>query len=266
MSEQPLITQETFQETPYYDQSWEIVGAPPSEQLFTPMEVAVVGRQDVMLDPMFRDYGGRFQAEAQKRWHLPAELAAMQQSESEAQKEQEVDTRVSIEASEIEQMRAQAHAEGLELGRTQEQARQDEHLAIINERLQAVVQAAQSQIAESLLSMERAAVSLALSISKKIVGHAVEVNPEYIVPIVQEALKSAKGATVQRVRVSPQDFEFFQVVGIGAELKGSDSTWSFEPDPAVQSGCVIDSSAGEIDYQLDKAWERIQDSVVKVIR
>lgn len=266
MSDHAFITQETFQETPYYDQTWEIVGAPPQELVFTPMEVKVVGDAHVALDPMFRDYGGRVTSDAPSRWHLPPELAAAQSKELEAKKESIVDTRVQVEPAELEQMKAQAHAEGLEKGRSEEHARQQELLASVGGRLQTILESTQAQMEQSIAGLEQAAVSLALAISKKIIGQAVEINPEYIIPVVRDALKLAKGATIKRVRVSPQDFEFFQVVGFQTEIKGFDGTWSFEADPKVESGCIVDCSAGEIDYQLDKAWGRIQDSVLKVLR
>jgi flagellar biosynthesis/type III secretory pathway protein FliH len=60
--------------------------------------------------------------------------------------------------------------------------------------------------------------------------------------------------------------EFIEVVGVKKNLRGFDGTWNFESDPTIKSGCVVESSAGEIDFQLDKAWERIQTAVVRAAR
>jgi flagellar biosynthesis/type III secretory pathway protein FliH len=266
MSEQPFITQETFQEIPYSDQSWEVIGNPPTEQVFQPMEVQVVGSTALFLDPMFRDYGGRPPTDAITRWHLPEDLASIQESQRGTEIEQEVDTSIRIQPEEIEQIKAQAYQEGLAAGKAEEEGRQQQVMQEIGGSLQVLLSEFKGQTENDIKRIEEGAVALALSVSRKIVGHAVEINPEYIVQIIRESLKMAKGATVKRVRVSPQDHEFIQVVGLEAEFKGAEVGWRFEADPTVQSGCIVDSSAGEIDYQLDKAWERIQDAVLKVVR
>ena len=263
---QPAITQETFKESPYVDATWEIIGHPPTEARFSPMEVGVVRSEQTMKDPMFRDYGGHAATGSKQRWHLPAELAAAQAKEKEQKKVQEVDRSIKILPEELERLKQEAKNAGLEAGRAEVQAKQQQLTATINTKLDALVKEMKNQLEQNVAKIERAAVDLALQISKKLVDHAVEINPEYIVPIVREALNTAGGATVTRVRVSPQDMEFIEIVGAGAELKAADATWRFEKDESIQSGCVVDTSAGEVDFELDKAWARIQDSVVKAIR
>jgi flagellar biosynthesis/type III secretory pathway protein FliH len=116
---------------------------------------------------------------------------------------------------------------------------------------------------QELQALEASAVKLAVEIGEKIVGHAVEINPEYITNIVRQALGKAGGAAIKTVRVSPQDLEFIQVVGVAKQLKEFDGTWAFEADDTIRAGCVVSTSAGEVDFQIDKAWERMRDAVLK---
>ena len=89
------------------------------------------------------------------------------------------------------------------------------------------------------------------------------INPEYITQIVKEAVRSVGGASILRVRVSPEDMEFIKVVGLSEQLGELAKGWAFEADATIKSGCIVDSSAGEADFQLDRAWERIRAGVIK---
>ena len=114
--------------------------------------------------------------------------------------------------------------------------------------------------------IERHAVELAVDMARNIIEGAVEINPEYIIPIIREAIQMAGGATIERVRVSPEDMEFIEVIGVAKRLKEHDGSWNFEADPEIKSGCVVDTSAGQVDYQLDQAWARARDEVLKLTR
>ena len=39
---------------------------------------------------------------------------------------------------------------------------------------------------------------------------------------------------------------------------GGTEGWTFEPDESIHIGCVVVTAAGEVDFNLDKAWERIR--------
>src|SRR5690606_16120529 len=110
------------------------------------------------------------------------------------------------------------------------------------------------QIEERITQTEKDAVALALEISKKIIDTTVEVNPEYLVHIVREALGQAGAAAIRKIRVSPQDYEFIEVVGLRRQFE-SEGSWDFEADETIRSGCIVETSGGEIDFQLDRAWE-----------
>lgn len=257
----------SFKETPYADQSWEIVGEPVSNEEFEPMVFETIRTEVIGTDPMFEDYGGISKEPSERRWHLPENLAhASEHARRAAAKIEEEAAIPMVPESEVERMCAEAYERGKQEALAQAQAEHTEKIGQIAQQVESVLHDLQSQLNTELIALEQHSVDLAVKVAEKLVGAAVEINPEYIVPILNEALTLAKGAAVRKVRVSPQDMEFIEVVGVTKSLRAFDGTWAFEADATIKSGCVVETSAGEIDFQLDKAWERIQASVVKAAR
>jgi flagellar biosynthesis/type III secretory pathway protein FliH len=261
MSEQTerIQSQADFVEAPYQDQSWEVIGELADNQEFAPMVVETLNGGERVIDPVFADYGGFQNTEGAQRWHLPQHLAATSSTQA-VEVEENV---LKFTPEELEAIKAEAFAAG------QSQAIQDlgekrlSELQQIEERMLQVFKDIATQMNQELQALEASAVKLAVEIGEKIVGHAVEINPEYITNIVRQALGKAGGAAIKTVRVSPQDLEFIQVVGVAKQLKEFDGTWAFEADDTIRAGCVVSTSAGEVDFQIDKAWERMRDAVLK---
>lgn len=252
-------SQTDFVPTPYTDQSWEVIGEAAESQEFVPLEVEAVESTSHTVDPMFADYGGFAGSAEGKRWHLPEHLgiaAAKQEKEEEIPGQRLTD-------EEIAAIKAAAMEEGRVAGKAEAEAVFAEQVKQMQERLVAVFQDMAQQLKQHLSEIERSAVDLSLAISGKVVGHAVEINPEYIQKVISDALAHAGGAAIKKVRVSPQDLEFIQVVGVAKQIKDCDGSWDFEADESIKTGCVVETSAGEVDFQLDAAWERIRENVLK---
>ncbi len=259
---QPM-SQAQYRETPYEDQAWEVVGEISLNKEFEPMEVSVVPRHLVLSDPMFQDFGGMSAETGSKRMHLPehevARSAKVKIKDPDAGK-------VKLLPEELEALKRQAYEEGLAAGKSQGQEEGATRQKVIQKNLQGVIQDLAQQVTQNLRGLEKNAIDLALSISEKIIGYAVEINPEYISKLVQEALTHVGSATIKKVRVSPQDMEFIEVVGIPSQLIDDDVSWKFEKDETVKAGCIVETSAGEVDFRIDQAWERLKDSIIKVAR
>ncbi len=259
------ITQLTYKETSYSDASWELIGEPIDTDQFVPEEFPVIAGQTTTADPMFADYGGRMGAHVEKRWHLPEHLATSAPL-TKKETEEENESRIAVEAAELEQMKQEAYEAGRKAGLEDAVTQNVERLAEFEERIKVVLEDLAAQFSEKIGQVEREAVELSVSVGRKLLDASVEIQPEYIIPIINDALKKSGGASIRRVRVSPQDMEFIDIVGIEKQIKGYDGSWSFEADDTIRAGCIVDSSAGEVDFQLDKAWDRIRDHVLKVIR
>jgi flagellar assembly protein FliH len=260
------ISQDNYEPTPYVDASWEIVGEPVETKEFSPMEIAVLPQTARYADPMFADYGGIPKESSNLRWHLPEELSAEEtQKRLQAERGPVIPT-VTLTEEELEQIKQEVFLDGKLAGMEEAVSANTEKMAAIEQKLLELFNDLSKQIAENNLNTEKNAVHLALQIAHKMVGQAVEINPEYIVPIIKEALNLAGSAEIQKVRVSTQDLEFIQLLGIAKTLKDKDKAWEFVADDSIKAGCIIDTSAGEIDYQLDQAWERIKEQVLRVAK
>lgn len=189
-----------------------------------------------------------FDLEAHER-----ELAAKQAEEERKALEEE-------HARHIEEVRASAKEEALDEARRES----EEKLKAIEERYATLVDDMGVQIREGVEGIERRAVDFAVHIAKKLVGNVVEVNPEYVLGVIQEAVKLTGGATIKAIRVSPQDLEFLKVLSPDRQFKEFDGSWSFQADETIHAGCVVETSSGQVEFNLDKAWERIKESVLKV--
>lgn len=259
------ISQSNYEETPYEDASWEIVDQLEENPQFAPMELPVLPGQEFVIDPMFANYGGIPEKKTETRWHCPQDEMMSSETPEERRERELSELRAEYEAK-IEA----ARQEGMELGRAEgmEAAveQNTERLSAMESAIRQVFDDIQKQVNEALVGVEKSAVELSLQIAQKLVGTAVEINPEYIVEIVKEAIDQTGTAIVKKVRVSAEDLEFIDVLGVRKLIKEYDGSWDFEADDAIRSGCVVETSAGEIDYQLDVAWNRIKENVVKVVR
>jgi flagellar biosynthesis/type III secretory pathway protein FliH len=189
-----------------------------------------------------------FDLEAHER-----ELAAKQAEEDRKALEEE-------HARQLEEARAAAKEEALADARREG----EERLKALEERYAALLDDMGIQIRENVESVERQAVELAVHISKKLVGAIVEINPEYVLGIIKEAVKLTGGATIKAIRVSPQDLEFLKMLSPEKQFKEFDGSWSFQADETIHAGCVVETSSGQVEFDLEKAWERIKESVLKV--
>jgi flagellar assembly protein FliH len=240
------------------------MGEAPRGEEFFPMEISQIPGTEARVDPMFADFGGRLTGEHDGRWHLPAHLsAASSRREARAAEDEEKEK---AHAAEREQIREQAFREGLAQGRAEAQAEHEAALAASQQRVREVFRDLQVQWGEMAAQLANRSTQLSLAIAKKLVETAVEINPEYIVSLVKGAVAQAGGADIRKIKVSPQDMEFIEVVGIHKLFKEFEESWSFEADPSIRAGCVVETSAGEIDFDIDRAFERIKEKVVSVAR
>ncbi|RMG40491.1 MAG: hypothetical protein D6719_10830 [Candidatus Dadabacteria bacterium] len=259
-----ILSQATYKETPYEDATWEVIGERIDNETFVPLELEIIRTSDFEIDPMFADYGGRLDPDQTKRWHLPEHLA--HKTEEERAKEQEEKEKISLEEEELEKIKQEAYEAGhaAAIAELEEQAKSDREAQA--ERIATFLQDLKTQIEEGRKEVEKLALEFSLNVAKKIIDTAVEINPEYIVQIIREAISQAGSAAIKRILVSPEDLEFIELVGLKERLPEYEGDWNFEADSSIHSGCVVETTAGQIDYQLDQAWERIKEEVVKIAK
>lgn len=267
MNSAAQLKQSEYHETPYHDSAWEIVGDSQPVEDFVPLEVFTVPGTLMTVDPVFADYGGRQTESTARRWHLPEGVAAESFTGNPAAPGDAPEPEgLRITEEELERIKAEAFEAGRSAALAEATEQSTQKLQELHGRVEGIRNDLQGQLVAQVDQIERTALDLALSLSQRILLYAVEINPEYLLPVVREALTHVGAAGIHRIRVSPEDMEFLQLIGFSRQLKESDGSWQFEADPTVRAGCVIDTTAGAIDFQLDRAWERVRDQVIKVTR
>jgi flagellar assembly protein FliH len=134
----------------------------------------------------------------------------------------------------------------------------------LEERYRLLWEDMQTQLDEVLRLNETKAVELAMQVAKRMVGNVVENQRDYIHQVIQEAIKLTAGAEISAIRVSPQDYEYLQLNQYGDKKKVvAGEHISFISDESIRAGCVLVTTAGEVDFDLDKAWERIRSKALQ---
>ncbi len=150
----------------------------------------------------------------------------------------------------------------MEEGRNSARTEAEENLKALEARLSTTLDDMRVQISESLTTTEQKAAELALLIARKLIGSVVESSSDYILPIVKEAIALSGSAQIKHIRVSTRDYEFLQNIKPAALGAESDAAWSFEADDSIHIGCVVVTTGGEVDLNLEQAWERIRAQIL----
>lgn len=269
----------------YQEQQWEVITAPaegqlPNQSSFLPQEFERVGQLSVVDEPMFERFDGRTEGSAQEPG--PESLSG-----DEDQSASQTTSRSAEESLETEELRfgeneqyqlepsedpqvepsvdmvavaEEAYARGIADARAEiaESERRRE------ERFIQVIEDLQAQAQEMARNHENRAVELAFQVAKKLVGDIAEHQREYVIRVINEGIAAAEGSQMVRISVSPQDYEFLSLEGMRDRIKTqTEHTPEFRRDETIKAGCVITTEAGEIDFDLDRAWARLHDKVMR---
>lgn len=254
MTEGQAKSQPEYRTPPFAGSRYENIGERVRRPVFEPLKVEVIHQEiERTSDPMFADYGGRVSgSRQQKKETPPQEASAIHPSNRQSAP--------AIPAEEVQRMLDEQYQRGFTEGEHRALEQVADQRAGLQHRFELLCGELSDQMQVDVERIERQAMGLAILISRRIIAEAVEINPEYLLPVIREALGYVGGADVQRVRISPADLEFVEIEKVRDRFDGN---WSFIADPAIVSGCIIETSAGEVDYRLDAAWERLKDQVIR---
>lgn len=273
-----MYSQINYQESPFSEANWEVVGNDGKEAIFMPQRFEVLKSEFVKLDPMFADYGGasddtdneqfrEHQAGGQPNSGIGGVKGSTDRGAELRSREQErlgsAIATVTMNEEELQSLLEKTREEERSRVTNELELSFKEQMAAGEKRLQDTLSDLSKQLSEEISRVEQSSVDLVLSIADKIVGASIEVNPEYILPIIKEAIALTGAATIKRILVGKDDLEFLSVLGFDRQFKGNGAGWNFELDDSIRMGCVVETSAGEVDYQLDQAWERVKDGLLK---
>ena len=243
-------SQAEFVPTPFRETSWEVVGERLEVVHFVSMDVEVLHSDMTRADPMFAQFGGGMQGNA---------TFSMGQRFVE-----EVTTPV-IDEEFLESVRAEAFEQGRLQGLEEGKAEASQESQVALDSLSTELKQFQLQLVREVKNVvaktEKGGFDLALAISKKILNLTAEVRPEYILEIIRGALESSGAGKALKVKVSPQDFEFLEVIGLPPDLSSEETGVIYVADDAVQSGCIVETDFGQIDHRLEEMWNEVKENL-----
>ena len=258
--------QQDFRPSPYNKTEWETVGERWPHRDFLPLEISVVGDDRLTPDPMFAVFDeGLTGKGVDLIGHgglAPHSKSVVESDEPRAPTEEEIRALEEL----LEQKFAEGKQAGYQEGYREGELSVAERYEKLSARVSEITNGISAQVQGLLNRLQVEAVELSLQISRKILATTVEVRPDYIVDVIREALKSLGAAKPLRVRVSPQDYEFLEVVGLPPELSTQELGVVYVIDESVRSGCIVETDFGEVDMILDKMWEQVKDSIYEAVK
>jgi flagellar assembly protein FliH len=169
---------------------------------------------------------------------------------------------------EADQIREQARAEGLALGRAEgAAAAHEEALARVApavHALHAAVEALEAERAGIADRVEAGAVELALELAAKVVAGAVEAQPERVLDVVRGALRCFMERERVQVLVHPDDLGLVRSAmdELAGELGGIDHVEVQEERRIGRGGALVRTTTAQVDASLQTKLDRAREVVV----
>lgn len=160
----------------------------------------------------------------------------------------------------LEAGQAEGHAagyeEGLALGRA-EAAEELEHLRRLATTFGDAVNEADAAITNDVLE-------LALHLARGMVRTAFDVRPDFIIPVVREAIDYLPNLQQPALLILHPEDALIVKSGIGHEL--DKNGWRIvEDDTIARGGCRVDTASNQIDAQIAARWQRLTQALGKDI-
>lgn len=166
--------------------------------------------------------------------------------------------------AELDKLRLKAQKEGFtkgfeeghQLGVSTAQKDMQQELATfltMSSQFNLAVQQAEQIMAQDVLD-------LALDVAKAMLKSALNINPELIIPIVEQAIASLPSVQQPaQLLLNPRDAELVKN-HIGTEL--SETGWVIVPDPHLNQGdCRIETLKNQINASLPSRWQQLVDAL-----
>jgi flagellar assembly protein FliH len=174
--------------------------------------------------------------------------------------------------AEADQIREQARAEGVALGRAEgsavalQEARAE--LAPAVQALHAAVEALEAERAGIADRVEHGAVELALELAAKVVAGAVEAQPERVLDVVRGALRCFMERERVHILVHPDDLGLVRgsMEELAGELGGIDHVEVQEERRIGRGGAIVRTTTAQVDASLQTKLDRAREIVVSELQ
>lgn len=148
----------------------------------------------------------------------------------------------------FEQGRAEGRATGLRDAESETEALRQE----LRQESTEAVATISAEVGHWRCDVEARLGRLAVAIARKILAHEVETSPDTVSDIVRESLGAAVGTDVLKIRVAPKHYDALaasEAAPVGIALVA---------DPSIESGCVVETTWGELDAQGSTFLDRLE--------
>jgi flagellar assembly protein FliH len=165
--------------------------------------------------------------------------------------------------AEADMLRESARAEGFAAGRADAVAALEPALAALTQAVADV----HAQQAEAASQLERRAVELGLALAKKIIGGALEVEPERVLEAVTGALRGIVERERVIVLVNPDDLEIVREAmdNLKASLGGIEHCEVQAERRVGRGGCIVRTPVGDVDARVETKLERAGEVVAAAL-
>lgn len=167
-------------------------------------------------------------------------------------------------SEEAQSIRNTAYNEGYEAGLHQ----LDEDRRLLAEWSKQTEIEVEQQVEEFWRSIEPQLLSLSVEIARKIIGHEIDQNDEFVMDTVRSGLRQLRDRQDLKIRVSPDDYELLR--SHKDDLTGScDGIRSIEiiDDRRVgKGGCLIESSNGNLDARIETQTAEVERALMEAAR
>ena len=155
-------------------------------------------------------------------------------------------------AAELEQIHQQAHEEGYRAGHAEgmrQAAQESLRIVEVMANLDAQLKQVDQQVVQVLLD-------LALEVARQMVRQALQVRPELLFKVVNDAVSSLPHFNqTAHLILHPEDAVLVRA-GMGDQL--THSGWKiFEEPGMMRGGCRVETAHSQIDATLPKRWQQV---------
>lgn len=129
--------------------------------------------------------------------------------------------------------------------------------------IDSVIKELRSQYSNSISELENSLITLSIMVAEKIIEREVTANSEIVVVEVRKAIKSLDNDIIFKIRVHPECLEILKMVKSNLITDSSRiENVIITADESVDlGGCVLETSAGNVDARIKAQLERIMSSL-----
>lgn len=157
----------------------------------------------------------------------------------------------------------EAFQRGRQEGSTAVESKLDTTLQALTQALEEVNRLRESVARNSSQDMLR----MVMAISEQVILSSLEVKPEIVLTLIENALNSSVQADSYRIRVSAQDFELVnqQKPLFLASISGLKNISISSDADITPGGCRVESDFGDVDATIETQLEKIREVLVGAI-